>query len=73
MEGISQAQGSSSSRDLDDPLDEAAETRRAETFSQAYDGLSYETDFMPLARLIGRLYRELTSPKRQLTTIPLKK
>ena len=73
MESLSTAQSPSSSADLDDPLDEAAEKQRAETFSKAYDGLTFESDSMPLARLIGRLYRELTSPKRSLTTIPLKR
>ena len=32
-------------------------------FGEAYDGFSFESDLMPLARIIGRVYRELSSPK----------
>ena len=45
MEGISTAQAPTSSADLDDPLGEAAEPRRTETFKQAYDGLIFEGDY----------------------------
>ena len=73
MESMSQAKSPESSKDLGDPLDEALEAKRAETSNKAYDGFCFETDSIPLARIIGRIYREHTSPKRNISTIPLKK
>ena len=73
MESLSQAQSSSSPSDLDDPLDEEPEAKRAKSFGEAYDGFTFESDSMPLARIIGRIFRELSSPKRSISTIPLKR
>ena len=66
---MSQAKSPESAKDLDDPLGEALEAKRAETFTKAYGGLCFE----PLARIIGRIYRELTPPKRNVSAVPLKK
>ena len=73
MESLSNAQSPTSSSDLDDPLDEEAEAKRAKGFGEAYDGFLFESDSVTLARTISRVYRELSAPKRQILTIPLKK
>ena len=72
-EAMSTAASHTRSTDLGDPLGEALEAKRAKAFKEAYDGLTFETDRMPLARIIGRVYREPTSPKRAISTTPLKK
>ena len=70
MGNLAQAHSLSSSSDLDDPLSQELEAKRAKSFGEAYDGFSFEADSMPLARIIGRAYHELSSPKRSISTIP---
>ena len=55
------------------PLDGEAEAERAKGFGEAYGGFSFEPDSMLLVRIIGRVDRELSSPTRQISTVPLKK
>ena len=57
--------------DWDAPLSEEVETKRADDFKKAYDGLAFDTESMPSAALIGRLYREFT--KRKVSIYPLRK
>ena len=60
MGARSQAQSSTSSSGLGDPFHEESEAKRAKSFGEACDGFTFEADSMPLARIAGRIYRELS-------------
>ena len=49
------------------------EAARSEEFSKAYSKLHFESEDMPTKSLIGRVWREFSSPQRSVTTVHLKK
>ena len=63
MECLPNAQSSSTTSDLDDPLEREAGAKRAHGFNEGYDGLTFESESMPLARIIVRIYCDVSSPQ----------
>ena len=54
-------------------LSNAQSPLKGQGVGEAYDGFLLESGSMPLARIISRVYRGLSSPKRQILTTPLKR